>query len=333
MEKAVDATKTHVEKDLAHDSPLISCRFDPSGKFVFAGAQDYSVWRFDVETGKKTQLVDADAWVRGMAFDKTGTTLVTGGYDGRLIWWPVADEAPKPIRTVDAHKGWVRAVAVSPDGSLLVSVGNDLVVRLWNMADGKLVRQMPGHESHIYNVAFHPDGKHLATGDLKCNLMHWEVATGKQVRTWQAESLQKYDKTFIATIGGFRGMAFSPDGKYVACSGITKVTNAFAGIGNPSVVVFDWETGKKQIEHLSKAKLTGVGWGITFHPDGTRIGISGGNSGGYLLFWKPDGANEFHQLKLKDTARDLDLASDELRVATAHHNGHVYVSRMDTKKS
>jgi len=333
MEKAVDSTKTHVEKDLAHDSPLISCRFDPSGKFVFAGAQDYSVWRFDVETGKKTQLVDADAWVRGMAFDKTGTTLVTGGYDGRLIWWPVADEAPKPIRTVDAHKGWVRAVAVSPDGSLLASVGNDLVVRLWNMADGKLVRQMPGHESHIYNVAFHPDGKHLATGDLKCNLMHWEVATGKQVRTWQAESLQKYDKTFIATIGGFRGMAFSPDGKYVACSGITKVTNAFAGIGNPSVVVFDWETGKKQIEHLSKAKLTGVGWGITFHPDGTRIGISGGNSGGYLLFWKPDGANEFHQLKLKDTARDLDLASDGLRVATAHHNGHVYVSRMDTKKS
>jgi WD40 repeat protein len=127
-------------------------------------------------------------------------------------------------------------------------------------------------------------------------------------------------------------MAFSPDGKYVACSGITNVTNAFAGIGNPSFVVFDWETGKQQIEHLSKAKVTGVGWGVAFHSDGTRIGVSGGNSGGFLLFFKPGDATEFHQLKLKDTARDLDLASDGLRVATAHHNGHVYVSRMEAKK-
>ncbi|MDA1165042.1 MAG: hypothetical protein O3B13_18245 [Planctomycetota bacterium] len=329
----MDATQTHVEKDLAHNSPLLSCRFDSTGKFIFAGAQDYSVWRFDVESGEKTQLIDAEAWVRGMAIDKSGATLITGGYDGRLIWWPVAETTPRPIRIVDAHKGWVRAVAVSPDGSLVASVGNDLVVRLWNVADGTLVREMSGHQSHIYNVVFHPNGKQLATGDLKCNLIDWDVATGRQLRTWQAESLQKYDKTFIATIGGFRGMAFSPDGKYLACSGITNVTNAFAGIGNPSIVVFDWETGKQQIEHLSKAKLTGVGWGVAFHSDGTRIGVSGGNSGGYLLFWKPDDANEFHQLKLADTARDLDLASDGLRIATAHHNGHVYVSRMGAKKT
>ena len=224
----MDATKTHVEKDLTHNSPLISCRFDPTAKFIFAGAQDYSVWRFEVETGKKTQ-VPTESWVRGMAIDKTGKTLVTGGYDGRLIWWGVADETPKPVRIVEGHKGWVRAVAISPDGSLLASVGNDLAVRLWNMSDGKLVREMSGHESHIYNVAFHPNGKDLATGDLMAHLFHWEVATGKKVRTWQAESLQKFDKTFIATLGGFRGMAFSPDGKFVAASGMTNVTNSFRG--------------------------------------------------------------------------------------------------------
>jgi WD40 repeat protein len=327
----VDATKTHVEKDLAHNSPLISCRFDPTAKFIFAGAQDYNVWRFEVETGKKTQI-PVEAWVRGMAIEKTGKTLVTGGYDGRLIWWGVADETPKPIRIVEGHKGWVRAVAISPDGSLLASVGNDLVVRLWSMADGKLVREMSGHESHIYNVAFHPNGKDLATGDLMAHLFHWEMATGKKLRTWQAESLQKFDKTFIATLGGFRGMAFSPDGNFVAASGMTNVTNAFAGVGNPSVVVFDWESGKKQIEHLSKAKVRGVAWGVAFHQDGTRIAASGG-SGAFLLFWKADGANEFHQLKLADTARDLDLAADGLRVATAHHNGHVYISRMEAKKA
>lgn len=325
----MDVTKTHVAHDLVHDSPLMSCRFDPSGKFVLAGAQDYKVWRFEIASGKKVQF-PAEAWVRGIVFDHAGETVITGGYDGRLIWWPLAEDAPQPLRTVEAHQGWIRAVAVSPDGSLLASVGNDLIVRLWNTADGTLAREMKGHSSHIYNVAFHPNGERLVSGDLMCNLIDWEAATGKQVRTWTADSLQKYDKTFVATIGGFRGMTFSPDGKHLACSGITNVTNAFAGVGNPSVVVFDWESGKQQIEHVSKGKLKGVAWGVAVHADGTRIAAVGG-SGGYLLFWKPDQAEEIHQLKLKDNARDLDLSPDGLHLATAHFDSHLRVHRMEAK--
>jgi WD40 repeat protein len=325
----MDMTKTHVAHDLVHDSPLLSCRFDPSGKFVFVGAQDYSVWRFEISSGTKTELA-AESWVRALAFSGDGQTLVTAGYDGRLMWWPVNAEQPTPLRTVEAHHSWIRALAVSPDGALLASVGNDQVVRLWNMADGSPVREMSGHQSYVYNVAFHPDGKQLATGDLMCNLVHWDIDTGKQQRTWQAKSLQKFDKTFVATIGGFRGMTFTPDGKQILCSGITNVTNAFAGVGNPSVVAFDWKAGTQQIEHLSKGKLRGVAWGLAAHSDGTRIAATGG-SGGYLLFWKPDAENEFHQMKLKDVARDLDLCSDGLHLAMAHYNGHVSIGKMEAE--
>ena len=327
----MDVTKTHVAHDFAHNSPLISCRFHPTARYVLAGAQDYSVWRFEVDSGKKTQLPQAESWVRGLAFDSGGTTLVTAGYDGRLIWWPVLGKQPKPRRVIEAHRGWIRSIAISPDDSLLASVGNDLAVRLWNMQDGSLVREMKGHKSHIYNAVFHPGGERLATGDLKGNLIDWDVKTGKQLRTWPAPSLQKFDKTFIATIGGFRGMTFSPDGKFVACSGITKVTNAFAGVGNPSVVVFDWESGKQQIEHLAKGNIRGVAWGVALHGSDIRIAASGGSGGGFLLFWKPDKAEEFHKLKLKDTARDLDLSRDGLLLATAHHDGHVRISRMEAK--
>lgn len=327
----MDVTKTHTAHDLAHDSPLISCRYDPSGQYVFAGSQDYNVWRFEVTTGAKTAYA-ADAWVRGMAFDRSRQQMITGGYDGRLIWWPVTGDDPQPQRTLEAHDGWIRAVSVSPDDQLLASAGNDQVVRLWDLNDGSLVHELTGHESHIYNVAFHPDGKRLATGDLMANVCDWDLPSAERQRSWQAESLQKYDKTFVATIGGFRGMTFSPDGRFLACGGITNVTNAFAGVGNPSVVVFDWESGGQQIEHLSKAKLRGVAWGVVMHPDNIRIAASGG-SGGYLLFWKPDQVEEFHQLKLKDTARDLDLSPDGLHLATAHHNGHITISRMAAPES
>ena len=329
----MDATKTHQTHDLAHNSPLISCRFDPSGRFVFAGAQDYRVWRWELSTKKKTELTAVDSWVRGITFSKDGNSLITGGYDGRLLWWLVEAEQPEPTRTIEAHHGWVRAVAVSPDGALLASVGNDMVVRLWNMQDGKLVREMKGHTSHIYNVAFHTDGTQLATGDLMCNVIHWDVASGEQKRTWQAKSLVKFDKTFVANIGGVRSMAFNNDGTRLAVSGITNVTNAFAGVGNPSVVVFDWKTGEQKVEHLSKGKLRGVAWGVSLHSTGITIAASGGGGGGFMLFWKAGEKDEFHNMKLKDTARDLDVCTDGTLIATAHHDGHVRVHLMDEKKT
>ena len=95
----MDATKTHVEKDLAHNSPLMSCRFDPSAKFIFAGAQDYSVWRFEVESGKKTQI-PVEAWVRGMAIEKTGQTLKQAGLELGLVDEPTFDRLVRPADMV-----------------------------------------------------------------------------------------------------------------------------------------------------------------------------------------------------------------------------------------
>ncbi len=327
----MDATKTHSIHELKNASPLIGCRFDPSGEHVFVSSEDYRVWRWHIASGKKTEL-NVNAWSRGMAFLDKGKTIVTAGYDGRLIWWPVEGKEPKPIRTLNAHDGWIRAIAASPDGTLLASVGNDRRVRLWDAANGKRVLEMPGHDSHIYNVAFHPEGKRLATGDLMANVMDWEISTGRMMRTWKAESLVKFDTTFVAYIGGFRGMIFSKDGKQLAGCGMTNVTNAFAGTGNPAVIVFDWDKGEISVEHLSKKKVRGVAWGVALHPNGTTIGAVGG-SGGYLLFWKPGEKDDFHQLKLKNNARDLDLSPDGLQLATADSDGYLRIYRMEEKKS
>lgn len=325
----MDATKTHVAKDYKVDRPLISCRFSPDGNYVFAGSEDYHVWRFKVEDGSSVSL-DTDAWVRALTFTADGQTLITGGYDGRLIWWSAFAETPAATRTVAAHDGWIRAIAVSPDGKVLASAGNDLIVKLWNVADGTLLRELKGHESHIYNVAFHPSGATLVTGDLYGNLFDWDLTTGEKKRNWTAESLSKYDKGFRAQIGGFRGLAFSSDGKQLAGSGITNVSNAFAGVGNPSVVIFDYENNKQTIEHLSKGPLQGVAWNVAFHSDGMIISSSGG-SGGYLLFWKAGEKETFHQLKLPSDVRDLALSPDGVSIVAAHANGHLSICRMEPK--
>ena len=325
----LDVTKTHVAKELKVGSPLISCRYEPKGHYIFAGAQDYQIWRWEPSTNKKIQLKGADAWVRGIAFSPDGKTMLTGGYDGRLLWWPVDGE--KPERTVEAHTGWIMGVGVSPDGKLIATTGNDKLVKIWNFTDGKLLHTLKGHESVIYNAVFHPQGQQLATSDLKSNILVWNIGTGKLSRKFLAEKMHSYDKTFKADIGGARAMQFNRQGTQLAFGGVTNVTNAFAGVGNPAVVIIDWKSGKNLMQHLAKATFRGVTWGVGLHPSGVVLGGAGGTSGGQVYFWKAGQKNEFHKFKLKDTCRDLHLAPDHLHFVTAHYDGHLRICRMTAK--
>ena len=50
----IDPTKTHQVAEFEHDKPLTTCRIDPTGEFVFAGAEDLHVYRWELATGEKT---------------------------------------------------------------------------------------------------------------------------------------------------------------------------------------------------------------------------------------------------------------------------------------
>lgn len=327
----MDFTKTHVEKDYTADGPLISCCYCPDGKYVFVGSEDYKVWRFTVADGVKVPL-DTDAWVRNIAMLPSQQQVLTVGYDGRLIWWDALGEKVQQVREITAHDGWIRSLAISPDQKTIATVGNDKLVKLWNAETGEAIKELSGHESYIYNVVFHPNGQNLVTGDLYGNIFDWDLSTGEKKRSWVAESLTKYDKTFHAQIGGFRGMIFNQDGTQLVCSGITNVSNAFAGIGNPSIVVFDYAKGEQLIEHLSKGPLKGVAWNVVLHPGNVVIGSTGG-SGGYLLFWKQGEKEPFHQLKLKSDVRDFALSPDNQYVAAVHSNKHISICRLGEKQA
>ena len=338
----IDPTKTHELLQHKHDRPLVACRFDPCGRYIFFGAEDNFVHRLHFQSKSTTQFAAHDSWVRSIGFSPDGNVLYSGGYDGRLVYWPAADDKPEPIRVTQAHDGWLRALAVSPDGERIATCGNDNLVKLWNAADGSLVATLSGHVSHVYNVAFHPSGQSLVSCDLKGVVKEWDFATGALKRDLAAAAaLYKYDTTFRADIGGARGIAFRSDGTQLALSGITNVTNAFAGIGNVAVVLIDMTEGKPALQLEAKEKINGTAWGIAHHPGvagdsrvaggersstpagGIWIGLAGGGGGGWLYFWKGDTTKgdtvqEFHKLKLPNDGRDLALSPDKTQLAVAH---------------
>jgi WD40 repeat protein len=327
--------KIHVAKELKYSKPLVSCRFDPTGRLVFAGAEDDTVQRWDLNADpaktKPVALAAHDGWVFALAVTKDGKTLLTGGTDGKLIWWPATADAPKPIRSVDAHRGWVRSAAISPDGQQVATCGNDHKLRLWSMADGKLELDLPGHDKPVYRVIYTADGRHLVSADLMGLIIQWDVRSGKEARRFDASKLHLYEGGQGVDYGGVRDLSFSREGAYLACSGLINASNPLGAVSNPAVLVLDCKAGTLKALQHPKEDLKGVAWGVRFHPDGFLIAAAGGTSGGFLWFTKPDQETEFFKFTLPGTARDLDLHPDGIQIATAHHDGIVRISAMKPK--
>ncbi len=326
----LDIRQAKVASQWAHARPLIAVRLDPTGKYAVTSSEDNSLQRWELAANPPTAtlLKAHDSWVHALLFSKDGATLVSGGCDGRLIWWPMAEAEPKPIRTLDGHRGWVRNLALSVDGTMMASCGNDRLVVLWNLASGERMFELSAHERDVYTVAFHPDGQHLLSGDLMGKIHIWSLSERKLLRTIDAAPLHTYEGGQRVDFGGVRTLAVSPDGSTILAGGLHKASNPLGAVHEPLLMRFDFATGELRKSHIAEGITGGVVWNCRILSDGTVVGVSGGSSGGLLLFWNAENEKDIHRFALPNIARDLDLHPDGLRVATSHHDHHLRITNL-----
>src|SRR5205823_11250779 len=77
-------------------------------------------------------------------------------------------------------------------------------IRLYRVADWKLLEALRGHDDVVFSLAWRPDGKQLASASFDKTVRLWDVGTGKLERTLGGHS------DFVYAV------AFSPDGKRLA---------------------------------------------------------------------------------------------------------------------
>ncbi len=284
----IDPAKFKSVKDVARKDILFGVARVPNSGRLFLASSDFSVHEIDMAAAKPEDkaLAKHDSYVTCVV--TIGKYVISGSYDGKLIWWDL--EKGAVVRTLEAHTKFIRGLVLSPDGSLVASVGDDMVCRLWDPMTGEKKRELRGHQektpthfnSMLYVAAFSPDGTHLATADRIGAVIIWETATGKQLAKLDAKGLYTWDAVQrIRSIGGVRSLAFSPDGKLLAAGGVGHIGNVDGLDGPARVEIYDWAKGEMTNEFKGPNGMVNR---LAFHPKGDwLLALSGGDSAALFL--------------------------------------------------
>ena len=170
--------------------------------------------------------------------------------------WDPESANRRSIKT--GHSRDINAIAFSGDSKLLATASSDRSVRLWNVATGEAVLQLPQHDAAVLCVAFHPMENLMACGSREGKVpavILWNTRTGQKERT-----LHKHHEPILS-------VAFSADGTRLL-SGGGDVRKADAG----EFWLWDARSGE------SIASYSGHGNAVTavaFHPDGKTFASAG----------------------------------------------------------
>ncbi|MDA0588623.1 MAG: hypothetical protein O3C17_11475 [Planctomycetota bacterium] len=296
---------------------LCVTRVPESGKLYFGGS-DFKLYRVDSLSEKPTPTALAekghDSYVTGVAL--AGASLVSGGYDQRLIWWN--QESGEQVKAVDAHDLWIRKVVASPDGSVVASVADDMHCKLWDAATGQLIHQLDDHKaetphnypSMLYAVTFSRDGKWLATGDKVGHIAVWDTESGRKIAELEAPKLYTWDpRQRRHSIGGLRSLAFSHDGRLLAAGGIGTIGN-IDHLGGPSrVEIFDWQKGER-VHEIEDDKYKGLVEQMQFSHDGKWFIAAGGDNGGFFSIYNTETGKLISQVKAPMHIHEFSVSED-----------------------
>jgi WD40 repeat protein len=235
---------------------LAVARFSPDGSRIASAGEDGTVRLWNGSGTHLSSWLEHEGPVYDLCFSPDGRFLASVGLDGALI---VQDSQTGAVRQrLSAGHRVAAAVACAPGSRQVASAGSDGVIRIWDVAQGKLDRilESEAQSSPVYALLFADRGRLLLAG-RQGRIEIWDVHASRLRRTLSGHTERLF------------ALALDPKGLTLASSS-----------ADHSIRLWSMADGKGRV----LANLPGRPYRLSWDPRGDRLAAT--TSAGEIAVWR-----------------------------------------------
>jgi WD40 repeat protein len=219
-----DATTGTVLHPLRAHKAIARCiRFSSDGRtLISAGGETYTPGQeiifWDVATGKRQRTIpNLEGGASALARSRDGRRIA-GHFAFGLRTWDV--ETGQSLTSLERPTSSTGSLAYSGDGRTLFATSSFGFVDVWDVATGQSRKTLRADKFWTMSLAVSPAGTRMVTTGSDNTLKLWDTMTYQHLITLHGHATRSI---------GIRGVAFSPDGGWIASSDSLGVVKLWDG--------------------------------------------------------------------------------------------------------
>lgn len=181
---------------ISHDNNLI------------ISASDNNIEEWDIASNSGKIVASTDGNILSLSLSPDSKLIAVGTRNGEIIIIN-RDNSYSQTSIFKEPKNQIHAVAFNRKGDLLASGGIQGYLKLWNVADKKILFNVKGHNSRIVDIKFSPNDKLIATSSYDGNILIWNSNNPND----QPVKLKQHEYWVLS-------LDFNPSGDYLVSGSI-----------------------------------------------------------------------------------------------------------------